>query len=62
MAIIRWVLRTGPIQWRLVMAGSVLPTVVLGLLVSPQAELAAIAAVLICGIVVTSGSATTAQP
>jgi low temperature requirement protein LtrA len=55
LVVIRLILRTGPTTGRLAMAGAVLATVPVGLAVSPEAQLATLAAVLVAGVAVTRG-------
>jgi low temperature requirement protein LtrA len=50
LALLRFILRTGPVTPRLVMAGAAVLTVVAGLAVTPEAELAALTIVLATGL------------
>ncbi len=50
----RWLLGTGPIGGRLVIAGAVLPTALVGMALSAEAQLGVLAAIVIAGVVAES--------
>jgi hypothetical protein len=50
----RWLLGTGPLRARLALAAVVLPTALVGLTVSPEAQLGVLAAIVVAGVVVES--------
>jgi low temperature requirement protein LtrA len=52
LALFRWMLRTGPVAVRVAIAVLALPTALIGTAVAPEAQLAAVAALVVAGIVV----------
>jgi low temperature requirement protein LtrA len=54
LALVRFILRTGPLTVRLVMSGAALLTFVVGFEISPEAQLAALTLVLVAGITIES--------
>jgi low temperature requirement protein LtrA len=50
----RWLLGTGPLRARLALGALVLPTALVGLTVSPEAQLGVLAAIVVAGVVVES--------
>jgi hypothetical protein len=61
LVLLRFILGTGPLRLRLIVAGTALVTVVAGLAVSAEAQLAALALVVAAGIVVESFRAPSAN-